>query len=512
MCSTFSAMKKRAFFSLFDKDRSIDFANQLVSLGWEVIATQESYSVLKRSGINAISINEFLHNDEFYPFPPTLHPKIELSLTSNNAEHIDLVYISTYPFSLGNDIGGHTILGLACKGNRIVVSNKEDMSKVIDELKIRNNEIPELMRKELMEKAYQKICNHYFLLSNEIGLNWDVSNKKVLRNGENPYQVPASFIHAENDDPLSLGNFEQISGNTPCYTNMADFDCILQILCSVHIAFKKNYDKSPYIAIAAKHGNPCGFAVHWECPDKAVKRALWGNPMAIWGGEFICNFSITEQIAKRLLSSTRRKELLENSSWMLDLVVAPGFEREAVRILGKRPARKLLKNKYLARPFSTKNKFFTRKVRGGYLTQPPHDYVVDFHSCKSAPTIGEKKIIDSLIIAWASAWFSHQGGNEVSLAKEGMLVGAGGGPSTVDSVFSALSRAQRSGHDTKGAAFAADAFFPYTDAPELLIKAGCKYGVVPEGGKNFNQVKSFFNKKSVSVFYIPAQFRGFYRH
>jgi hypothetical protein len=87
-----------------------------------------------------------------------------------------------------------------------------------------------------------------------------------------------------------------------------------------------------------------------------------------------------------------------------------------------------------------------------------------------------------------------------------------GGASTVQAAQLAVQRARHTGFDTQGAVFAADAFFPFTDAPEILCDAGVRAGVVPAGGKRFEEIEAFFHRRQVRVSSIPEAYRGFCRH
>lgn len=509
--------KKIALFSLFDQDKVILYAKQLVDIGWEIVATSETSEILNKNSISVKDISAFLGIRDLYPFPPTLHPKVELALTSNMDKKIDLVYDITYPLDNGNDVGGHTLLALAAKGGRIVVCEKEDMKRVIEELKNNNNEVNSIFRQKLIEKVYDKISKHYFSLTHNLkNVELDkiiIGNKTMsLVEGENPYQVPADLFNTDVEDVLGISGFKQVSGVSPCFTNIADFDSILKILCSISSAFDKFYGKLPYIVIAAKHGNPCGLSIDWISSETTIENALFGNPRAIWGGEVITNFKISENLAKKLFSSKKRKKLLENDKWMLDIIIAPDFDANAIKILGKNNRRKLFKNKALLHPYPAVEIWSYRMVRGGFLRQPPNNYILDLSQSVIDFPMPDSIYIDSLIIAWATSWFSNHGGNEVSIAKDRKLLGVGGGPSTIDATCNAITRTKECGHDLKKSVFAADAFFPFTDAPEELVKAGCIYGIVPEGGKNMKLIKSYFKKNKMNVFYLPEQFRGFCRH
>ncbi|MCH2392847.1 MAG: hypothetical protein MK238_09990, partial [Nitrospinales bacterium] len=326
------------------------------------------------------------------------------------------------------------------------------------------------------------------------------------------YQAPAHLLTFENSDDLCLGKFKQLSGIKPCFTNMADLDSLVKLMCVLVETFLKNDSKAPYITIAAKHGNPCGLSLSWETPEKSIDGALFGNPRAIWGGEIITNFSISEEIGFMLFQSQKRNEALGDSHWMLDLVVAPEFQSDAIRILGKRNSRKLFQNENLFDPRLEQEPWSYRPIRGGYLRQPPNHLVLNWQEFPNLPDNIEKAVIDSMVVAWAVAWHSNHGGNEVSIVKDGNLLAVGGGPSTVDAITTAFVRANTCGHDLIGSVFAADAFFPFTDAPEIIVRAGCTHGIVPKGGKNFQLVEDFFAQEKIRVLFLPEEYRGFCRH
>ena len=500
-----------ALFSLNEPSDGLEFAPRLLDLGWKIVATQNVALRFAESGIQTEEVSRFLGIQESYPFPPTLHPKIELALTTITTTAIDLVFDTTYPLNKGNDVGGHTLLALAAKGNRIVVSNQEDMDSVVKQLLQNENEIESELRQRLIVQTYEKISNHYQILSHKNDPN-QATPAYELMEGENPYQAPAHLLTFEDSDDLCLGKFKQLSGIKPCFTNMADLDSLVKLMCVLVETFLKNDSKAPYITIAAKHGNPCGLSLSWDTPEKSIDGALFGNPRAIWGGEIITNFSISEEIGSMLFQSQKRNEVLGDSHWMLDLVVAPEFQSDAIRILGKRNSRKLFQNENLFDPRLEQEPWSYRPIRGGYLRQPPNHLVLNWQEFPNLPDNIEKAVIDSMVVAWAVAWHSNHGGNEVSIVKDGCLLAVGGGPSTVDAITTAFERANTCGHDLIGSVFAADAFFPFTDAPEIIVRAGCTHGIVPKGGKNFQLVEDFFAQEKIRVLFLPEEYRGFCRH
>jgi phosphoribosylaminoimidazolecarboxamide formyltransferase/IMP cyclohydrolase len=507
-------MKQTALFSLNDTSYAELFAEQLIQLGWDIVASSETVDLLRKKDLPVLDIADFTATKENYGFPPTLHAKVEYALTTQSHPRIDIVYVIPYPLSEGNDIGGRTLLALAVKGGRIAVMNTGDMKRVVTDLS-ETGEVSHDLRLELADKACFEIANHYFSLIND-RKQYDFLSMQFsynLLSGENPYQVPASaFVSENNEDPSSLFNFKQVSGDEPCFTNMADVDCILQTLCLAAEAFLINTGSVPYLCVAAKHGNACGMGVSRISSVDAAEKALGGNPVAIWGGEVITNFPIDEQLSAVLFKSTQRERLLGDSSWMLDVVIAPSFTPEAISVLGRRSGRKLMENNALISPSLIKSKFSYRPVRGGFMRQPPASYILNLKECKIAGHGFSENEVASLIIAWSVAFSSSIGGNEVAFAKDGALLSAGGGPSTVEAVKVAVMRAIDCGHDTKDSAFAADAFFPFTDAPSVLCAAGISVGCVPAGGRHMNDVRDYFRERGATIAYIPEEFRGFCRH
>lgn len=509
-------MKKYALFSVNELEDIVHFARVLTSHGWSIVATERPCELLKKAGFDVISVAELVNITEKYTFPPTLHPKIEYLLTDNTAqERIELVYNITYELDTGNDVGGHTLLALAAKGSRLPISSYKDMREVVSLIE-KNGNVPEPKRKELIAKANFKVVAHYSRLLASSDQQYDMINmqkEQTLINGENPYQVPSDLMSVNSKDPLAIHHFDLITDNVPCFTNMADVDCILATLCKLSLAFNTNRGKAPFITVAAKHGNACGIGIDWNDPAESIRKALWGNPLAIWGGEIVVNFPLSIDTATLLYSSKERAKKYGNDKWMLDVVLAPEIDNEAQKVFVQRKNTKVFANKHLAVPSLPVARWVYRYVRGGALRQPPASYILNLKDVKWVGGKMSEGEIDSLIVAWGCSFSANHGGNEVAIASNGSLLGVGGGPSTVDAVEIAI---QRSLKNSKGllseAIFAADAFFPFTDAPEMLAEAGCIGGCVPSGGVKEKEVIDFFEERNLKVAFLNEKYRGFCRH
>jgi phosphoribosylaminoimidazolecarboxamide formyltransferase / IMP cyclohydrolase len=503
-----------ALFSLDDTEGVEQYAAALIDLGWTIVASSETSTILNKANLPCVDVSIFTGVQIDYGIPPTLHPKIENALTMDDDEgRIELVYNINYALDIGNDVGGHTLLALAAKGNRLPVTCAADMEQVIEALQLGG--VPLELRQRLVNKTNAKIAQHYvnvLLQGGQADFTGMVGRRAYnLMNGENPYQEAALYSF-ESDDALALAQFENLSQTPPCMTNLADVDCIVNTISLAAEAFREQNGKQPFITVAAKHGNPCGMAVSWEDPLDCIEQALFGNPIAVWGGEVITNFPIDEAAAHCLRRNSQREKLYGSAGWMLDVVVAPDYSEAAVDLLRRREYRKIYKNPALETPAIHIGGFSYRFVRGGVIRQSPPWRTLNFSELETTAGQPSQIDIDNLIIAWAAAYTSFHGGNEIAVAKDRQLIGVGGGPSTVQAAQVAVLRTGEGGHDMKDSVFSADAFFPFTDAPQILIDGGVKLGSVPAGGRNEKLVRDLFVEHNIMMFYLQEDFRGFCRH
>ena len=179
----------------------------------------------------------------------------------------------------------------------------------------------------------------------------------------------------------------------------------------------------------------------------------------------------------------------------LEIVCAPEFTDEAVKILQKKKDRRLLRQLKSVR--STRKNF--RNIPGGVIVQDsdlvtlsksPLNFVTD-----KKPSEQELK---DLLFAWIIA--KHTKSNAIVFAKDGATLGVGAGQmSRIDSSKIAHLKAQQNGLDLKNSVAASDAFFPFADGLLEIIKCGATSVIQPGGSVRDKEVIDAANEHNVSM-------------
>ena len=484
-------MKKRALISVSNKDNITEFAKGLIELDYEIISTGGTLRVLKEAGIEAIAI------DEVTGFPEimdgrvkTLHPSVHggllakrsnpnhmKQLEENNIETIDMVVVNLYPFKetlkkidvskeeiIENiDIGGPAMLRSAAKNfaDVAVVVDPADYGKVIAGLKEKNLDFGQ--RRQLAAKVFRHTANYdamiaaYFAAETEEAFpeTYTVTYEKVqdLRYGENPHQA-AAFYKNVLDKSVSLATAAQLHGKELSYNNIQDANAALEILAE--------YEEPA--AVAVKHMNPCGIGVA-EDLNTAFERAYDADPISIFGGIVAVNCEVDVVTARKL------------SEIFLEIVIAPGYTKEAFEILSRKKNIRLLELE-MKQETSINHKLTT--VNGGVLIQGQDDGKVtqDGLTVATKRSPDEQELKD-LLFAWRAV--KHVKSNAIVLAKDNQTIGVGAGQ--MNRIGSAKIAIEQAGEKAKGSVLASDAFFPMPDTVEAAVEAGVTAIIQPGGSK-----------------------------
>src|SRR5207244_11526871 len=179
-------------------------------------------------------------------------------------------------------------------------------------------------------------------------------------------------------------------------------------------------------------------------------------------------------------------------------------EPDALEILTRKPNVRILENQ--ERRLEPVGDRDTRRVRGGLLVQDRNE---DVETRDEMRVVTKRKPSEAewgeLLFAWKVC--KHVRSNAIVIAKDLATAGIGAGQlSRVDAVRPAVGNARR---DLDGAALASDAFFPFSDGPELAIQAGVRSIIQPGGSKRDDEVIEACNRAGVAMVFAP---RRHFRH
>jgi phosphoribosylaminoimidazolecarboxamide formyltransferase/IMP cyclohydrolase len=176
----------------------------------------------------------------------------------------------------------------------------------------------------------------------------------------------------------------------------------------------------------------------------------------------------------------------------LEVIVAPGYADDALALLRDRWKNvRLLDLRGMGVPPMSADhgrdaratSVSIRSIDGGFLVQEADAVSIVESEWKmaSARQPSEAELAD-LRFAWLAC--KHVKSNAIVLARNGATVGIGGGQ--VDRVGAARIAIEKAGAGSsddraRGSVVASDAFFPFPDGPQLLLKAGITAIVQPGG-------------------------------
>ena len=490
---------KSALISVFDKDGLEPIVKKLNELGVKIYSTGGTELYLRKMRIPVFKVEDVTG----YPSilggrVKTLHPKIFggiLNRNENNDDirdlknfeipNIDLVIVDLYPFektvksneSEKNiiekiDIGGISLIRAAAKNFKDVmcVSSKDDYSDFLHLLD-NNGEINLESRKNFALKAFN-VSSHYdtaifnYFNDDNNSLKTSYKNGKELRYGENPHQKGTFY-----GDFNSM--FEQLHGKELSYNNLLDVDAAVNLILEF-------YNDIPTFAIL-KHNNACGLASRNSLLS-AYKNALAGDPVSAFGGVLISNKTIDFETAEEI------------NKLFCEVVIAPSFEKSAIKLLKSKKNRILLvlKNTEL-------NNQQLRTCLNGVLSQDKNnvtDSILDFKTCtKKSPNSSEIKDLE-----FASKICKHTKSNTIVLAKNLQLISSGTGQtSRVDALKQAIEKSNNFKFDLNNSVMASDAFFPFPDCVEIAHKSGISSIIQPGGSIKDNLSIEYCNKNNISM-------------
>jgi phosphoribosylaminoimidazolecarboxamide formyltransferase/IMP cyclohydrolase len=514
----------RALVSVFDKTNLEKLARGLNAAGIKIVSTGSTAAAIKAAGISVTAVEDITGFPECLDGRvKTLHPAIHAAILADcrlpshqkqladlDIEPFDLVVVNLYPFSetvssgAGADeciekidIGGPTMVRAAAKNhaNVAVVVNPDRYDEVLAVVKRGGFSLNE--RKNLAREAFQHTAEYDMAVAtwtNEVlvpgdgpipawqGAAW--RRLKTLRYGENPHQAGAVFVKVNGSG--GLAEAEQLGGKEMSYNNFVDADAARRAA--------EDFTR-PAVAII-KHANPCGIATGLSIAEAHAK-AHACDSLSAFGGVIATNRPVTEELAKQI------------APIFTEVVVAPAYDDAAIRILQEKKNLRILRV-----PAGGYSLLETRQISGGALVQERDlvqadgDEPKNWHLVSGAPA--DKKTLADLEFAWRAVRSVKS--NAVLLASNQASVGIGMGQvNRLDSCKLAVERANTLADNcerARGAVAASDAFFPFADGLQILLKAGVKAVVQPGGSVRDDEVIAVAKKAKLTMYFTGT--RHFY--
>ena len=490
---------KRAIISVSDKSNLKLILPVLKKFKIEIISSGGSYKKIKNMKYNCIEVSNYTGFSEMLDGRvKTLHPKIHAGilnkrsniihkneLKKKNIPEIDLVIVDLYPFEeklkekTKNlieyiDIGGPTLIRAAAKNfnDVTVVSNNDDYSSLVKELKTNKGSTTIKFRKLMSAKAfgltayYDSVVSRW--LNNKLNIKFPkketIHGKLIekLRYGENPHQEGNLYEINNNLD------IEKIHGKKLSYNNYNDIYSALSILNT----FKKKEG-----TVIIKHANPCGVSIE-KNQIKSFENSIACDPISAFGGVVAIN-----SIIKKKLAFALNKKFFE-------VIISRGFEKNALKILKKKKNIILINyNK-----FNLPNKKHYLFLGNVFLSQDSDNILFSNKLKIVTRKKPSRNQLSSLKFAFNICKFVKS--NAIVLVNDQSSIGIGAGqPSRLDSCKIASQKALQFVPDKIiNAVAASDAFFPFPDGIEELAEVGIKAVIQPGGSINDKEIIEAANK------------------
>jgi phosphoribosylaminoimidazolecarboxamide formyltransferase/IMP cyclohydrolase len=506
---------RRALISVYDKTGLEDLASGLQAAGVEITSTGSTAARISAAGVPVTKVEELTGFPECLDGRvKTLHPAVHAGLLADtaNPEHeaqlaqlgiepFQLVVSNLYPFEATVasgaspqecveqiDIGGPAMVRAAAKnhGSVTVITEPARYADVLAALAEGGFTLDQ--RRHLAAEAFAHTAAYDLAVASWFAASYapdEISRDggwpevagalwrraDVLRYGENPHQRAALYkdLSAERAGLTQSGQAggiaaaELLHGKPMSYNNYVDADAARR---AAH-----DFDE-PCVAII-KHSNPCGIAIGADLADAHAK-ANACDPVSAFGGVIAANGPVTAALARQI------------AEVFTEVVIAPGFDAEALDILSKSKNVRLLKCAAAspAAPDDAGDLLTAlewRPVSGGILLQSadrvrePGDDPANWE-LKAGPAASPAQLAD-LAFAWKACRSVKS--NAILLASGGASVGVGMGQ--VNRVDSARLAVLRAGERAAGSVAASDAYFPFADGFEILAEAGVAAVAEPGG-------------------------------
>lgn len=497
---------RSALISVFYKDKLEPIVELLAKHNVQIFSTGGTQKFIEDLGVPVTAVEDLTS----YPSilggrVKTLHPKVfggilyrrELEDDLQQAEHyeippIDLVVVDLYPFeeTLASgaseqdiiekiDIGGISLIRAAAKNftDVLIVSSRDQYEEVATILTEKECATDLQDRKLFAARAFDVSSNYdtaifnYFNQDTPVGsFKQSVREKKTLRYGENPHQQGAFYGELSS-------MMRQLNGKELSYNNLVDIDAAVNLI--------EEFQETAFAIL--KHTNACGVATA-PTVKEAYQKAFAADTVSAFGGVLVTNKTVDKAAAE------------EMHSLFFEILVAPGFDDDALEVLKQKKNRIVLQQ---LEPLHTTKQF--KSLLNGIIEQD-RDLKTDGVEDLKTVTHAEPTDADRSALIFASKVCKHTKSNTIVLAKDGQLLASGvGQTSRVDALKQAILKAKEFGFELNGAVMASDAFFPFPDCVQIASGEGIKAVIQPGGSIKDQDSIDFCNKHNMAMIFTGVR-------
>jgi phosphoribosylaminoimidazolecarboxamide formyltransferase / IMP cyclohydrolase len=510
---------RTALLSTFDKTGLSDFGKKLSSHGISLIATGGSKSALEKAGLEVISLEKIGHFPEMLDGRvKTLQPEIFAGILARKSspEHmkqiaekkigtIDMVVCNFYAFEKAAskensteaeviemiDVGGPSIVRAAAKNfeSVCVVPSSGYYDRIANEIDKLGGYISYETRKQMALSSFEIVAGYdisiYNALSSRLSPNQEFPDSFYLsaksfefpKYGENPDQ--SAIIYSINGALGGLPDWKQSYGEVRSYNNYLDIASSYEIL--------EGFEDHP-AAATVKHGQISGFAFSDTLAD-AYRLAHECDPEADFGNTTVFNRIVDSETAKLV----GKNEGAVDESVYTEIVLAPGYETEALEILKRKQKKKM---RIIQTTAPSSYPYDVKIMEGLTLVQKSPNYSKKLPRSKvsvETKSMPDDRAFDILLGLWEVVRRVESNGiviGDGELSSSGKLerlwtYGVGSFRKRNGATKIALDNA---GTRANHAFCASDGFFPFPDSVELLGKEGVKGIIQPGGSQNDRKI------------------------
>ena len=516
----------QALISVSDKTGVLDFARELHALGVKLLSTGGTAKLLADAGLPVTEVADHTGFPEMLDGRvKTLHPTIHggllarrdlpahmAAIEQHKISTIDILCVNLYPFeatvakpgctledAIENiDIGGPAMVRSAAKNWKdvAVLTDASQYAQVLTELKA-NKTVSKETKFALSVAAFNRISNYDAAISDYLSsLQADGTRSEYpaqsnarfvklqdLRYGENPHQT-AAYYRDLFPAPGSLVTGKQLQGKELSYNNIADADAAWECV--------KSFDRNvaPAACVIVKHANPCGVALGANAGE-AYAKAFKTDPTSAFGGIIAFNTEVDAATAEQV------------SKQFMEVLIAPAFTADALAIFA---AKKNVRVLQIALPTGGataweqgRNAQDVKRIGSGLLIQSADNHELKLSDLKVVTKVQPTpQQLQDMLFAWTVGKYVKS--NAIVFCAGGMTLGVGAGQmSRLDSARIAGIKAEAAGLSLKGSAVASDAFFPFRDTLDELVKAGATSVIHPGGSMRDEEVIGAANEHGIAM-------------